>query len=94
MTCDRNRRRFLSAAAVAVTAAPLRAVAARRPLPASANISVVWHKYMAARLAPIARSARDADESRAAMTIFKRITGHDVGGGNRRSVQVRMRGEI
>ena len=31
MTCDRNRRRFLSAAAVAVAAAPLRAVAARRP---------------------------------------------------------------
>src|SRR5205809_2449899 len=37
MTCDRNRRRFLSAAAVAVAAAPLRAVAARRPQSTSAN---------------------------------------------------------
>src|SRR3982751_6683161 len=37
MTYDRNRRRFLSAAAVAVAAAPLRAVAARRPQSTSAN---------------------------------------------------------
>jgi pimeloyl-ACP methyl ester carboxylesterase len=37
MTCDRNRRRFLSAAAVAVAAAPLRAVSARRLQSASAN---------------------------------------------------------
>src|SRR3954449_4347785 len=37
MTCDRNRRRFLSAAAVAVAAAPLRAVAAQRPQSASTN---------------------------------------------------------
>ena len=37
MTCDHNRRRFLSAAAVAVAAAPLRAVAARRPQSTSAN---------------------------------------------------------
>jgi len=37
MTCDHNRRRFLSAAAVAVAAAPLRAVAARRAQSISAN---------------------------------------------------------
>src|SRR3954447_6909571 len=37
MTYDRNRRRFLSAAAVAVAAAPLRAVAAQRPRSASTN---------------------------------------------------------
>src|SRR5205809_694160 len=37
MTYDRNRRRFLSAAAVAVAAAPLRAVAAQRPQSASTN---------------------------------------------------------
>src|SRR4029079_7080442 len=37
MTCDRNRRRFLSAAAATVAAVPLRAVAARRPQSTSAN---------------------------------------------------------
>src|SRR3954470_23506381 len=39
MTYDRNRRRFLSAAAVAVAAAPLRAVAAQRPQSASTKTS-------------------------------------------------------
>ena len=37
MTCDRNRRRFLSAAAVAVAAAPLRAIRARGPQSTSTN---------------------------------------------------------
>ena len=37
MTCDRNRRRFLSAAAVAVAAVPLRAIRTPGPQPASTN---------------------------------------------------------
>ena len=37
MTCDRNRRRFLSAAALAVAAAPLGAIRARAPQSASTN---------------------------------------------------------
>jgi pimeloyl-ACP methyl ester carboxylesterase len=37
MTCDRNRRRFLSAAAIAIAAAPLGAIGARRPKAAGTN---------------------------------------------------------
>jgi pimeloyl-ACP methyl ester carboxylesterase len=37
MTCDHNRRRFLSAAAIAVAAAPLGAIRARGPQSASTN---------------------------------------------------------
>ena len=37
MTCDRNRRRFLTAAAVAVAAAPLGAIRARGTQSASTN---------------------------------------------------------
>jgi pimeloyl-ACP methyl ester carboxylesterase len=37
MTCDRNRRRFLSAAAIAIAAAPLGAIGGRRPKAAGTN---------------------------------------------------------
>jgi pimeloyl-ACP methyl ester carboxylesterase len=37
MTCDRNRRRFLSAAAIAIAGAPLGAIGARRPKAAGTN---------------------------------------------------------
>jgi pimeloyl-ACP methyl ester carboxylesterase len=37
MTCDRNRRRFLSAAAIAIAAAPLGAIGARRSEAAGTN---------------------------------------------------------
>jgi len=37
MTCDRNRRRFLSAAAIAIAAAPLGAIGARRSKAAGPN---------------------------------------------------------
>jgi pimeloyl-ACP methyl ester carboxylesterase len=37
MTCDRNRRRFLSAAAIAIAAAPLGAIGARRPKAVGTN---------------------------------------------------------